>query len=102
MLRRYERITWHRYQLLISGGPPAGIRPKRAAGLIANMPSCRFSAAYTRDRWHLDDAYLYLGLSEQAVDNLEEAREAFAKLKVVPGISPRDLLWTLCGDATVE
>jgi tetratricopeptide (TPR) repeat protein len=45
---------------------------------------------------HLDDAYVYLGLSEQAVDNLEEARKAFAKLKDVPGISPRVLmLWTL-------
>jgi tetratricopeptide (TPR) repeat protein len=45
---------------------------------------------------HLDDAYVYLGLSEQAIDNLEEARKAFAKLKDVPGISPRVLLlWTL-------
>jgi tetratricopeptide (TPR) repeat protein len=45
---------------------------------------------------HLDDAYVYLGLSEQAVGNLEEARRAFAKLKDVPGISPRVLmLWTL-------
>jgi tetratricopeptide (TPR) repeat protein len=45
---------------------------------------------------HLDDAYVYLGLSEQAVGDLEEARRAFAKLKDVPGISPRVLaLWTL-------
>jgi tetratricopeptide (TPR) repeat protein len=45
---------------------------------------------------HLDEAYVYLGLSEQAVANLEEARKAFAKLNDVPGISPRVLLlWTL-------
>ena len=45
---------------------------------------------------HLDEAYVYLGLSEQAVGDLEEARKAFAKLKDVPGISPRVLLlWTL-------
>jgi hypothetical protein len=45
---------------------------------------------------HLDEAYVYLGLSEQAVGDLEEARMAFAKLKDVPGISPRVLLlWTL-------
>jgi hypothetical protein len=45
---------------------------------------------------HLDDAYVYLGLSEQAVGDLEEARRAFAKLKDVSGISPRVLaLWTL-------
>ena len=33
---------------------------------------------------HLDDAYVYLALSEQAVDNVAEARKAFAKLKDVP------------------
>lgn len=45
---------------------------------------------------HLDEAYVYLGLSEQAVGDLDEARRAFAKLKDVPGISPRVLLlWTL-------
>jgi hypothetical protein len=45
---------------------------------------------------HLDEAYVYLGLSEQAVGDLDEARKAFAKLKDVPGISPRVLLlWTL-------
>jgi tetratricopeptide (TPR) repeat protein len=45
---------------------------------------------------HLDDAYVYLGLSEQVVGDLREARKAFAKLKDVPGISPRVLLlWTL-------
>jgi tetratricopeptide (TPR) repeat protein len=45
---------------------------------------------------HLDEAYVYLGLSEQALGDLEEARKAFAKLKDVPGISRRVLqLWTL-------
>jgi len=45
---------------------------------------------------HLDEAYVYLGLSEQAVGDLEEARNAFAQLKDVSGISPRVLrLWTL-------
>ena len=34
--------------------------------------------------------------AEQAVGDLAEARKAFAKLKNVPGISPRVLLlWTL-------
>lgn len=45
---------------------------------------------------HLDDAYVYLGLAEEHVDNIAEARRAFAKLKEVPGISPRVLrLWEL-------
>jgi tetratricopeptide (TPR) repeat protein len=45
---------------------------------------------------HLDEAYVYLGLSEQAVGDLEEARNAFAQLKDVSDISPRVLrLWTL-------
>jgi len=45
---------------------------------------------------HLDDAYVYLGLSEERVNNIAEARRAFAKLKEVPGISPRILsLWEL-------
>jgi tetratricopeptide (TPR) repeat protein len=45
---------------------------------------------------HLDEAYVYLGLSQQAVSNLPEARKAFSKLKSVPGISPRVLmLWEL-------
>jgi tetratricopeptide (TPR) repeat protein len=45
---------------------------------------------------HLDLAYVYLGRSEQAVGDLEAARNAFAQLKDVPGISPRVLrLWTL-------
>jgi tetratricopeptide (TPR) repeat protein len=45
---------------------------------------------------NLEDAYVYLGLSEQAVGDPEDARKAFAKLKDIPGISPRVLrLWTL-------
>lgn len=45
---------------------------------------------------HLDEAYVYLGLSEQAVGDLEAARNAFGRLRDVPGISPRVLrLWTL-------
>jgi tetratricopeptide (TPR) repeat protein len=45
---------------------------------------------------HLDEAYVYLGRSEQAVGDLDAARNAFAQLKDVPGISPRVLrLWTL-------
>jgi tetratricopeptide (TPR) repeat protein len=45
---------------------------------------------------HLDDAYVYLGLAEEHVNNIAEARRAFAKLKEVPGISPRVLrLWEL-------
>ena len=45
---------------------------------------------------HLDEAYVYLGRAEQAVGDLEEARNAFNRLKEVPGISPRVLrLWTL-------
>jgi hypothetical protein len=44
----------------------------------------------------LDEAYVYLGLAKQAVGDIEGARNAFSKLKDVPGISPRVLrLWTL-------
>jgi tetratricopeptide (TPR) repeat protein len=52
---------------------------------------------------HLDEAYVYLGLSEQAVGDLEEARNAFSKLKDVPGISPRVLrLWTLYAETQLS
>jgi tetratricopeptide (TPR) repeat protein len=48
---------------------------------------------------HLDDAYVYLGRSFVAIDNVDEARSAFAKLKQVPNISPRVLLvWELYAD----
>ena len=52
---------------------------------------------------HLDEAYVYLGLSEQAVGDLEEARNAFSKLKDVPGISSRVLrLWTLYAETELS
>ena len=52
---------------------------------------------------HVDEAYVYLGLSEQAVGDLEEARSAFSKLKDVPGISPRVLrLWTLYAETQLS
>jgi tetratricopeptide (TPR) repeat protein len=48
---------------------------------------------------HLDDAYVYLGRSFVAIDNVDEARKAFARLKEVPNISPRVLLlWELYAD----
>ena len=43
-----------------------------------------------------DEAYVYLGLAQQQLKNLPEAKKAFAQLKSVPNISPRVLkLWTL-------
>jgi tetratricopeptide (TPR) repeat protein len=51
----------------------------------------------------LDDAYVYLGLSEQAVGDLDAARNAFTELKDVPGISPRVLrLWTLYAETQLS
>jgi tetratricopeptide (TPR) repeat protein len=48
---------------------------------------------------HLDDAYVYLGLSELAIKNKAEACNAFDKLEDVPDISPRTLrLWKLFAD----
>jgi tetratricopeptide (TPR) repeat protein len=48
---------------------------------------------------HLDDAYVYLGLSQLAVKNIAEACKAFYKLEDVPNISPRILkLWELFAD----
>jgi hypothetical protein len=45
---------------------------------------------------HLDDAYVYLGLSEAVLKDEAAAKDAFGKLKSVPGISPRILaLWRL-------
>jgi len=44
----------------------------------------------------MEEAYVYLGLSQNNVKNPAEAKKAFAKLKEVPGISPRILrLWNL-------
>jgi tetratricopeptide (TPR) repeat protein len=52
---------------------------------------------------HLDEAYVYLGRAEHAVGDLEEARNAFNKLKDVPGISPRVLrLWTLYAETQLS
>ena len=48
---------------------------------------------------HLDDAYVYLGLSELAIKNKAEACKAFDKLEDIPDISPRILrLWKLFAD----
>jgi tetratricopeptide (TPR) repeat protein len=45
---------------------------------------------------HLDEAYVYLGLSNVQLKNTADAKKAFAKLKDVPNISPRVLkLWEL-------
>jgi tetratricopeptide (TPR) repeat protein len=52
---------------------------------------------------HLDEAYVYLGRAEQAVGDFEEARNAFNKLKDVPGISARVLrLWTLYAETQLS
>jgi tetratricopeptide (TPR) repeat protein len=52
---------------------------------------------------HLDEAYVYVGRAERAIGDLEEARNAFNKLKDVPGISPRVLrLWTLYAEALLS
>jgi hypothetical protein len=52
---------------------------------------------------HLDEAYVYLGLSKQAVGDIEGARDAFSRLKDVPGISPRVLrLWTLYAETQLK
>ena len=48
---------------------------------------------------HLDDAYVYLGLSELAVKNFAEACKAFYELEDVPNINSRVLrLWKLFAD----
>ena len=48
----------------------------------------------------LDEAYVYLGRSEVAMHHMDAAREAFAKLKEVPNISPRVVrLWMLYAEA---
>jgi hypothetical protein len=45
---------------------------------------------------HLDDAYVYLGLSQQALKNLPEAKKAFQQLKTAPNINQKVLtLWLL-------
>ncbi|HTV95303.1 MAG TPA: hypothetical protein VME42_04855 [Steroidobacteraceae bacterium] len=45
---------------------------------------------------HLDEAYVYLGLSQAQLKNYADAKKALANLKNVPNISPRVLkLWDL-------
>jgi tetratricopeptide (TPR) repeat protein len=52
---------------------------------------------------NLEEAYVYLGLAEQAVGDPQAARKAFANLKDVPGISPRVLrLWTLYAETRLK
>ncbi len=52
---------------------------------------------------HLDEAYVYLGRAEVAVGDLEEARNAFNKLKEVPNISPRVLrVWLLYAETLLS
>jgi len=48
---------------------------------------------------HLDEAYVYLGLAQQKLGNIAEARRAFARLRDVPNVSPKILrLWALYAD----
>jgi tetratricopeptide (TPR) repeat protein len=52
---------------------------------------------------HLDEAYVYLGLAEQKLGNIAEARHAFARLQDVPNVSPKILrLWTLYADTLAK
>jgi predicted Zn-dependent protease len=45
---------------------------------------------------HLDDAYVYLGLSEQQLKDIPAAKKAFGQLKTVPNINPKVLtIWSL-------
>jgi tetratricopeptide (TPR) repeat protein len=45
---------------------------------------------------HPEDADVYLGLSEEAVKNIPDAKKAFAQLKNVPNLSPKVLqIWQL-------
>jgi hypothetical protein len=48
---------------------------------------------------HLDEAYVYLGLAQQQLKNIADAKKAFSQLKTVPNVSPRVLrLWLLYSD----
>jgi tetratricopeptide (TPR) repeat protein len=52
---------------------------------------------------HLDEAYVYLGLAQQKLGNIAEARRAFARLRDVPNVSPNILrLWTLYADTLAK
>jgi hypothetical protein len=51
---------------------------------------------------HLDEAYVYLGLTQGALKNSAEARKALLALKTVPNMSPRIIkLWALYADREV-
>jgi len=44
----------------------------------------------------LEDAYVYLGLAEDAIKNIPEAKKSFGQLKTVPNLAPKILqLWQL-------
>ena len=52
---------------------------------------------------HLDDAYVYLGLSRMALRDNAAAKEAFNRLNTVPGISRRVVnLWQLYAETRVS
>jgi tetratricopeptide (TPR) repeat protein len=52
---------------------------------------------------HLDDAFICLGRSKVALQDLAGAHAAFAKLKEVPSINPKiAALWNLYGDSLVN
>lgn len=51
---------------------------------------------------HLDEANVYLGLSQAALKNEAEAKKAFAALKTIPNVSPRVLkLWELYAEKRI-
>jgi len=51
---------------------------------------------------HLDEAAVYMGLSQAALKNAAEAKKAFGTLKTVPALSPRVLkLWELYSEKQV-
>ena len=90
----------------VTAPSPAGHAPQRVA--VSNETRENYQQAVdaiTRGLRkgsiaHLDEAYVYLGLAEQRLGNIAQARRAFAQLKSVPDINPRILqLWTLYADA---
>jgi tetratricopeptide (TPR) repeat protein len=52
---------------------------------------------------HLDEAYVYLGLAEGAIQDNAEAGSAFANLREVPNMSPRVAdLWRLYAETNIS
>jgi hypothetical protein len=52
---------------------------------------------------HPDDAYVYLGRSQVALNDLDGARASFANLKTVPNLSPKVFrLWNLYAETLVQ